>query len=172
MKGFYTLMSSTYLYLFNFLSKLCTFKKRCQSVEYFFTDCICCWSIKEWRFVLIQRVAWDKLVMQFAFSWYTVNISLVTWFFFVYTLAWRLVTWFFLVYTQAFSLLGYFTVYTGKHCITSIYLTTLTEEINGWQKRWEPITHSFATALFTSVSICEDCKALFCICIHFHVWQV
>ena len=31
-------MSSTYLYFLNFLSKLCTFKKHCQSVEYFFTD--------------------------------------------------------------------------------------------------------------------------------------
>ena len=34
--------TSSYLYLLILLSKLCTFKKRCQSVEYFFTDCICC----------------------------------------------------------------------------------------------------------------------------------
>ena len=41
-KGFYT-FNEQYLFKFFFFfkSKLCTFKKRCQSVEYFFTDCIC-----------------------------------------------------------------------------------------------------------------------------------
>ena len=41
LKGFYT-FNEQYLLIFDFLSKLCTFKKRCQSVEYVFTDCICC----------------------------------------------------------------------------------------------------------------------------------
>ena len=40
-KDFSTFKEQYLFILFNFLSKLCTFKKCCQSVEYFFTDCIC-----------------------------------------------------------------------------------------------------------------------------------
>ena len=42
LKGFYTFNEQYLFIFFNFLSNLCTFKNRCQSVEYFFTDSICC----------------------------------------------------------------------------------------------------------------------------------